>query len=87
MIWTEKPDSFLIDFKGGDHMVFAGRHRSDRGELDATIQRLTERATTAFWDAYLRESGPAKEWLVEGGFAKELGSNGVMEIKIENHKE
>ena len=53
-------DQYLITFSGGDHMIFSGRGRMSGGEKDAVFQNLILRATTAFWDAYLKNSKPRK---------------------------
>jgi predicted dienelactone hydrolase len=91
-------DRYLVIFAGGDHMIFSGRERSlfgtsviPRGgllslrrarEKDEVFHRLICAATTAFWEAYLRGNEKARQWLVEGGFEKVLGSEGTFEKKL-----
>lgn len=90
---TPGPNQFLITFTGGDHMVFSGRVRlpagvnlpikgmSGDGKLDAGFQEIIGEATTAFWDAYLRDDETAKKWLTDGELKKRLGKQGVLEKK------
>ena len=85
-------DQYLVTFVGGDHMVFSGRPRrseklvlpgwqgSDR--KDAMFQELIRAATTAFWDAYLRDDAKAKGWLTGSGCAAMLGENATFEKKV-----
>jgi predicted dienelactone hydrolase len=72
--------AFLITFDGATHMVFAGPRRA-ASPADARIQKLVQQGTTAFWDAYLRGDESAKTWLKDGGYAKLVGSAGVLEQK------
>jgi len=44
---------YLLVFKDGDHMVFAGNARRAQARPDAHIQAVTQAATTAFWGATL----------------------------------
>ncbi len=39
-------------------------------------------ATTAFWDAYLKEDAAARTWLAGGGYSRALGSSGTFEEKL-----
>jgi len=75
------PDNFLLNFEGGDHMVFAGRTglKGDRSK-DEVFQVLIKESSTAFWDAYLRGDESAKTWLKDGGFKGSLGKDGVFEV-------
>lgn len=45
------------------------------------FQDLIRPATTAFWDAYLKDYKQAKAFLVEGGLQKLLGREGTLEQK------
>jgi predicted dienelactone hydrolase len=79
------PNTYLVIFKGGEHMSFSGREgmletASDKAR-DAHIHDLVLRATTAFWDAYLRGNAKAGDWLSKGGFAQALGARGTFEQK------
>ena len=64
-------------------MVFSGapRVRSEARESDAKFQREICAASTAWWDAYLRGDQAAKEWLMQGQFAKMLGKDGTFEVR------
>jgi predicted dienelactone hydrolase len=76
-------DQYLVTFAGGDHMAFAmKRMRGGPSGKDAHIQDLTRQATTAFWDAYLRQDADARRWLTEGGLETELAANGKLEEKL-----
>ena len=68
-------DSYLVIFKGGDHMIFSGRGKlpGDR-QKDPRFQQLIRAATLAFWDAYLRDDPAAKKWLAGGGFEALMGA-------------
>lgn len=77
-------ETCFVNFQDGDHMIFAGtnRLRPEEREQDAKFQKLICAATTAFWDAYLKSNRTAKEWLLNGGFAGQLGTHGAFEKKI-----
>ena len=71
---------YLINFQGGDHMIFSGRPRGLRDILgdpskDAAFQSLILQATTAFWDAWLKDSAESRVWLTaeSGGLKERLG--------------
>jgi dienelactone hydrolase len=74
---------YLLILNGGDHGIFS-RSRDARGReiqpKDAVFQDLILVASTAFWDACLKNSKPAKRFLVEK-FAKVLGKEGTWEKK------
>jgi predicted dienelactone hydrolase len=78
------PEQYLVIFIGGDHMIFSGRPRNGvlgGGEKDALFQDLIRQATTAFWDAYLRDDVQAKAWLSGGGLTALLGTDATLETK------
>ncbi len=75
-----RAEEYLLNFKGGDHMVFSGRV-GEPAPRDDEFQRLICRSSTAFWDAYLKRRPDAKAWLAAGGFEKELAANGSFEKK------
>jgi predicted dienelactone hydrolase len=77
-----KADQYLIIFTGGDHMIFSGRGRLLGGGKDTVFQDLIRPATTAFWDAYLKDVEPAKAFLTEDGLPKLLGRDGKFEKKL-----
>jgi predicted dienelactone hydrolase len=72
-------DQYLLILAEGDHMVFADRRR--HVERDAVLHRLIEAASTAFWDAYLKDDAQAKAWLAGPGFLSVLGQQGTLEKK------
>jgi predicted dienelactone hydrolase len=76
-------DQYLITFEGGDHMIFSGRGRL-RGDSkkDPVFQKQILIASTAFWDAYLKDDAQAKSWLTGDGFEKSLGKMGKFEKKM-----
>jgi len=58
------PEQYLQVLEGGDHMIYNGT----RGKLAANPHReeheaLILNAVFAFWQAYLKDDGAAKEWL------------------------
>lgn len=75
-------DKYLLVFNGGDHMVFNGRApRSGPRPTDATFQAQIQKASLAYWDAFLRDNAQAKVYLTQGGFATDLGANGAFEFQ------
>ena len=62
-------------------MIFSGRGRLPGGRKDSVFQDLIRPATTAFWDAYLKDAKPAKAFLDDGGLQKLLGREGTLEKK------
>jgi predicted dienelactone hydrolase len=76
-------DQYLITFAGGDHMIFSGRGRlPGNREKDEVFHRLILRASTAFWDAYLRDDAKAKEFLQRGGLEKTLAADAKLEMSL-----
>jgi predicted dienelactone hydrolase len=71
--------AYFLNFTGGDHMIFSGRLQRD--ERDTEFQRQIRLASTAFWDAYLKDDPAAKKWLNDGDFARGLGDEGTFEKK------
>jgi hypothetical protein len=64
-------EQYLLIFNGGDHMIFSGRmNRNDNSINDAHFQSLVKPATTAFWEAYLKDDLQAKTWLKSGDLKK-----------------
>jgi predicted dienelactone hydrolase len=75
-------DQYLIIFNGGDHMVFSGRGLMPGNfRKDATFQKYILTASTAFWDAFLKDNATAKSWLSGGDFEKSLGKEGTFDKK------
>ena len=63
-------------------MIFSGRARAAPEPQDAEFQKQIRLASTAFWDAYLKNDAAAKSWLSDdAGFKKELGDDGTFEKK------
>lgn len=73
-------EQYLSTFDGGDHIIFAG-YLAEPGSKEALFLDLIREATTAFWDAYLKEDAAAKRWLAEGGYGAALGKAGRWERK------
>lgn len=78
-----RADNYLLILQEGDHAVFsAARTRGRDASRDAIHQQLILKASTAFWNAYLRDDAAARQWLQEKeGFLKELGKQGTFEFK------
>jgi predicted dienelactone hydrolase len=76
-------ETSLLIFEDGDHMIFSDAPRRDSAqqEQDAIFHRHICAATTAWWDAYLREDSAAKHWLLAGAFTERLGKSGRFETK------
>lgn len=76
-------DKYLIVFKGGDHMIFSGRGL--KGELrpqDPGFHAWIQKASLAFWDAYLRNNADAKTYLTGGKLKTDLGSEATYEWQV-----
>lgn len=78
-------ETCLVIFKDGDHMIFSGRERvgvpAEKLTQDGEFQKLICAGTTAFWDANLKGDQKAKQWLLDGGYAKLLGEKATFEKK------
>lgn len=78
-------ETCLVIFNGGDHMIFSGRERMsttpEKQTQDAMFQKLICAGTTAFWDAWLKGDAKAKNWLLNGGYAKLLAEQATFEHK------
>jgi predicted dienelactone hydrolase len=72
------PDKYLLVLDGADHMFFNGQPELPRRRAAGSSAQLelAQAATTAFWDAYLRNDPAAQRWLADGGFAQRLGGAG-----------
>ena len=76
-------DKFLLVFNGGDHMVFSGRDfRGLPRPNDAKFHALVQKASLAYWDAYLLNNNDAKVYLTNGGFARDLAAEGTFEFQL-----
>ncbi len=71
-----KSDQYLVILNGADHGVFGGRKRFMQKPNDEKHQEVTERLSTAFLDAYLRNDSKAKEWLAQSApsYVKPFGT-------------
>lgn len=78
---TTSAETALVIFQGGDHMIFAGERFQGDGGKDATFREHICAVTTAFWDAYLRETPGAKAWLYSGPCKASLGADATLETK------
>jgi predicted dienelactone hydrolase len=78
-------NTYLVVFNGANHMSFSGREgpleTDEQKATDASVHTMVDRATTAFWDAYLKGDHQAGDWLSKGGFANALGDKGTFEQK------
>jgi len=80
-------DQYLVTFRGGDHMIYAGHIRQRETEKDARFQPLIRDASILFWDAYLQEKPQAISAIHGTGLNTLLGSNASVEKKIGTDKE
>jgi len=62
-------------------MTFSGHLRPGERAKDDEFHPLILDATTAFWDAHLRDHPAAKTWLEQGGFTALMGTSGKFELK------
>jgi len=80
---TTTADKFLIVFAGGDHMIFSGRDlRGETRPNDPKFHALIQKASLAYWDAYLMGNKDAKAYLTDGRFKQDLGANGTYEFQL-----
>lgn len=56
-------DKYLVNFAGGDHMIFSGRSKPGRQESDERYHQMINRVSKAFLDAYLKGDSKEKTWL------------------------
>ncbi|MES2729009.1 MAG: hypothetical protein V4621_02785 [Pseudomonadota bacterium] len=76
-------DQMLLVLKDGDHMVYNG----SRGQLgDNPLREAHETsiiaATTAYWDAYLRDDAAARAWLLGDGLRAILAPEDVLRTRM-----
>lgn len=76
-------DQMLVTFAGADHLVFAGVKRLFQADepRDPVFHQLIRRVTTKFWNAYLRDDGQERDWLLGAGLAEAIGDLGVVEVR------
>ncbi len=77
------PQQHLLVLDGADHMVFAG----SRGKLGAyekiNLHRdIIKIVSLAFWEAYLKDSEKAHDWLTGDGLENYLGFEGECKYRI-----
>ena len=76
-------DKFLLVFNGGDHMVFSGRaFGGEPRPNDPRFHALIQKASLAYWDAYLLGKADAKSYLTGGAFARDLAADGSFEFRL-----
>ncbi len=78
---SKTPGTCLLILNGADHMTFSGHIMNAFSADDARYQSIVLAASTAFWDATLRNDASARTWLYNGGFAKSLGAQGTFETR------
>jgi len=75
-------NQFLLVFEGGDHMLFAGQRRKGDGSNDALYHSLIQRASAAFWLAFLKGDAIALDYLKnDAGLKKDLGPSAEYQRK------
>lgn len=80
--YSSTADRYLVTLIGADHMTYSGHIRSANGVNDAMYQRLIAECSAAFWDAYLKDSGAARQWLAGQGMKTYLGGMARVEKKL-----
>ncbi len=75
-------DKFLINFEGGDHMIFSGRFSLKDRKKDGEFHRCIKQASLAFWDCYLKSDGQAAVWLMGKGMPEYIGKLATVEVKL-----
>jgi len=79
--YADGADQYLITFYGADHMTFPGHRRRVPSRSDPLFHRLIQQASTAFFDAYLKDNAATSDWLVNGGLRATLAGAGRLEAK------
>lgn len=69
---------YLLGLKDATHGTFSGPTVT-RGQTDLRLQAHIKAATTAFWDAYLKDDAAARAWLSAGGIGAAVGADGTFE--------
>jgi predicted dienelactone hydrolase len=77
----ESPGTCLVNFKGAEHFTFGDPLRPSDNTKVEKIHPLILAATTAFWDARLRDDPGAKSSLEQGGFNAWMKHAGKFEVK------
>jgi predicted dienelactone hydrolase len=82
--WKKEPykysppgDKYLVVIDGANHMSFGG----GLGARGADITNVVKLATTHFWDAYLKDSGTAKTYLLSDRLTKDTAGKCSFEKK------
>ncbi|MBY0548294.1 MAG: hypothetical protein K2W95_13445 [Candidatus Obscuribacterales bacterium] len=57
------PGQYLVNFQGGDHMIFSGHTTPLRVNSDEKFQHMINKVTGAFLDAYLKGDASQRAWL------------------------
>lgn len=70
-------DKYLVVIEGANHVSFGG----GLGARGADIVACVELASTHFWDAYLKDSAAAKEYLQAGQLAEDTNGKCTFEKK------
>ena len=78
---SKTPGTCLLTLNGADHMTFSGHAFGLLQQQDTKYQEIVLAASTAFWDATLRNDSTARAWLYNGGFTKYLGKEGAFETR------
>lgn len=72
---------YELVLKGAEHMAFSDRMMTGREHRDPSHHRAIKALSTAFWDAYLKKSTPARIWLDGESPKNLLGSGDVWNRK------
>jgi pimeloyl-ACP methyl ester carboxylesterase len=77
-----KSERQLVIFDKGDHMIFSGRPSLTPRPDDVQFQAQIAAVTTIFWQAYLRDDKPARDWINDpkAGLGKFLGTSAKVEV-------
>ncbi len=77
----KSPGTCLVVFKGAEHFTFGDPLQpGDRAKTDK-FHPLILAATTAFWDAHLRNNPDARAWLEQGGLSASMRGAGKIEVR------
>lgn len=60
-------DQYLVNFFGGDHMIFSGRTNPLRARRDEQFHNQINKIASSFLDAYLKNDKKQQQWLQKNG--------------------
>jgi predicted dienelactone hydrolase len=76
-------DQFLLTLIDAEHFTFAGLAYENTMTRDRFFHGLIAAASSAFFEAYLKNDQAARRFLTRGGLARTLGGYGRFEVRVD----